>query len=747
MASVGVAKRRKRERQRSRRRAAPLVKHLAGIEPAASAQAEQEIQRLHRYIRQRLTEIEQVYRHSPVGLCLMDMDHRFVRINERMAEINGLPVEAHIGRTLQEILPDLAGNIVEIQRPVYERGESVLNIEITGQTPSAPGVNRYYLANFFPFRSETGEVAGLIGAVIDITDLKRKETELRESEERFRTIFETVTDAIVIHDVETMSLVDANRRASDLLGYSRDELLGMKVGAFSSSDEAAFSRADAMGVVGKALGGTPQTMEWRFKRKNGETFWGELGCQSVTFGERKFLLSTLRDVTSRKETEEKLTRMAQFDVLTGLLNRGVFVNTLASALADARRRGSRLAVLYLDLDHFKDVNDTQGHPAGDALLKCVAHRLSENIRAADTVARFGGDEFAVLVTNVEEAADAAILAKKLIEAIGRPYSIGGSDVYAGASVGIALSEPGVAAETLLSRADVALYRAKSEGRQTYRFFSAAMDQEVSERVNMIAELREALVANQFFLVYQPQVELNTGRIIGLEALIRWRHPKHGILGAGVFIPAAEHSGLIIAIGKWVLAEACLQTRRWLDEGVAVPCVAVNLSALHFKSVQELENDIDEVLEANKLPPWVLEVELTETTMMETTRAEDSVVARLRERGVRIAIDDFGTGYSSLAYLRRYPVDCIKLDREFIINLVTDQNDAAITKVALGLARLLQIDVIAEGVETREQAELLKSWGCRAAQGFYFARPMPADDVVVLLRRGEIESPSVVAVAS
>jgi len=342
---------------------------------------------------------------------------------------------------------------------------------------------------------------------------------------------------------------------------------------------------------------------------------------------------------------------------------------------------------------------------------------------------------------------AAILAKKLIEAIKRPYSIGGSDVYAGASIGIALSEPGVAAETLLSRADVALYRAKSEGRETYRFFNAAMDQEVSERVNMIAELREALAANQFFLVYQPQVELETGRIIGLEALIRWRHPKRGILGADVFIPAAEHSGLIVAIGKWVLAEACRQIRRWLNERIAVQCVAVNLSALHFKSVQELENDIDEVLKDNKLPPGLLEVELTETALMETTRAEDSVVARLRERGVRIAIDDFGTGYSSLAYLRRYPVDCIKLDREFIVNLVTDQNDAAITKVALGLARLLQIDVIAEGVETREQAELLKSWGCRAAQGFYFARPMSAADVTILLRRGEIETVDVIAAAS
>jgi diguanylate cyclase (GGDEF)-like protein/PAS domain S-box-containing protein len=737
MALGSGAKRRKRELDRSGEGVLRDLR-VSDAGHAAAGQPEQEIQRLHRYIRQRLTEIEQVYRYSPVGLVLMDKDYRYVRINERMAEINGLPVEAHIGRTLREVVPELADHIMELYRPVYERAEPVLNMEIQGETPHEPGKQRYWLANFFPFLSETGEVAGLIGAVMDITNLKRQETELRQSEERFRTIFETVTDAIFIHDIESLAVVDVNRRAADVLGYPREELIGMKVGDLSPN-ETPYCRAEAMKLIGSAVAGTPQTFEWRCRRKDKTVFWAEVGCQSVAFGERNFLLTTLRDIDRRKEVEDALTKMAQFDALTGLLNRGVFVANLNGAITDARRRGTRVAVLYLDLDHFKDVNDTQGHPAGDLLLKGTAQRLIDNVRASDTVARFGGDEFAILVTNVVEPADAAMLAKKLIDAVGRPFSINGSDVYSSVTVGIALSDPDSDAETLLSRADVALYRAKAEGRQTYRFFDAAMDQEVNARVSLITALRDAIASEQLFLVYQPQIELASGRIIGVEALARWRHPVRGVLTADAFIPAAERSGLIIPLGRWALAQACRQARIWIDQGIAADHMAVNLSALQFKTPRELEKDIDGVLTEYRLPPHMLELELTETTVMETTRAEDNPLERLRQRGVRIAIDDFGTGYSSLAYLRRYPVDCIKLAREFITNLATDANDAAITQVALGLARLLQIDVVAEGVETREQAELLKFWGCRAAQGYYFAKPMSADEATALLRRGQVDA--------
>src|SRR5580698_1725538 len=548
--------------------------------PSAPKETEREIQRLHRYVRQKLAEIEQVYQYSPVGLVLMDMDYRFVRINERMAEINGLPVEAHIGRTLRQVLPDLADYIMELYRPVYERGEPVLNVELHGQTPKEPGVEHHWLANFFPYRSETGKVIGLLGAVADITELKRQETKVRESEERFRSIFETVTDAIFVQDIETGKFIDVNQRALDTFGYGREELLDMRFHDLSDN-KPPYTAVEAKSRTKLAVAGKPQTFEWRCKKKSGTLFWAEIGCRSAVFGGKHHLLSTFHDITIRKNAEASLIKLSQSDTLTGLANRGVFVTSLEHAIEDARRRNRGAAVFYLDLDNFKDVNDTLGHPVGDHLLRSVAQRLRDNVRASDIVARFGGDEFGVLISDLDEPADAGILAQKLVEVMEQPFLIDASNVSISISIsiGIALYEPDTGAEALLSRADVALYRSKSEGGHTFRFFDDAMDLEIHNRVNLVAELREALTTDQLFLVYQPQVDLESGRIIGVEALVRWRHPTRGVLSPGVFIPAAERAGLIAPLGKWVLAEACHQARRWLDEGIAPDRLCVNFSSL------------------------------------------------------------------------------------------------------------------------------------------------------------------------
>ena len=450
------------------------------------------------------------------------------------------------------------------------------------------------------------------------------------------------------------------------------------------------------------------------------------------------MLLTFHDITIRKNAEASLIKQSQYDTLTGLANRGVFVTNLERAIKDARRRNRAAAVFYLDLDNFKDVNDTWGHPVGDRLLQSVAQRLRDSIRGSDIVARFGGDEFSVLMSDLDEPADAGILAQKLVDVMELPFLIDGSTLSTGISIGIALYEPDTDAEALLSRADVALYRSKSEGGHTYRFFDDAMDLEIHTRVNLVAELREALATDQLFLVYQPQVDLDTDRIIGVEALVRWRHPTRGVLSPAVFIPAAERAGLIAPLGKWVLEEACRQARRWLDEGLGPKRLGVNFSSLQLKTPGQLENEIDAILGETGLPTNMLELELTETTIMETTRDHSGILEDLRKRGVRIAIDDFGTGYSSLAYLGRFPVDRIKLAQEFIVDLVTDARHAAIVQAAIGLARLLGIDMIAEGVETKQQLELLKSWGCRSAQGFYFAKPMSPEDITPLLRRGKID---------
>ena len=344
------------------------------------------------------------------------------------------------------------------------------------------------------------------------------------------------------------------------------------------------------------------------------------------------------------------------------------------------------------------------------------------------------------MAGIEEPTDAGVLADKILKTIKEPFSIEGNTIRSGASVGIDVSrtEP-LDAESLLSHADVALYRAKSEGRGTYRFFTDAMDAEVRTRVTIGSELREAVAKQQLFLLYQPQVDVETGRIVGLEALVRWRHPKRGVIGPSEFIPLAETSGLIAALGQWVMREACFQTKQWLDAGIGPPSIAVNLSGLQFKTSLELERTIASVLMETGVPPRLLDLELTESVLMDASRQHNDVLVRLRKTGLRISIDDFGTGYSSLDYLRRFPVDRMKIAQVFITDLAAPEN-AAIVKAAIGIAGALGIEVIAEGVENAEQLELLKEWGCRYVQGHYFAKPLSVSDATALLRVGMIAAP-------
>ncbi len=420
-------------------------------------------------------------------------------------------------------------------------------------------------------------------------------------------------------------------------------------------------------------------------------------------------------------------------------NRAVFVELLKQAIVEAHRDNKAFAVLYIDLDHFKDVNDTLGHPIGDLLLQSVADRLRANVRETDTVARFGGDEFALIDRTMTEPTDAANTANRLLAVISEPVVIEGHEIHAGASVGIAVyGAESQDAESLLSHADVALYRAKSEGRGTYRFFTDAMDIEVRKRVTLGAELREAIASGQFFLVYQPQVYADTGQILGVEALVRWNHPTRGVVSPAEFIPAAEKSGLIEALGSWVLRDACRQMKEWLDAGIAPPQIGVNVSGQQFKAPLELENNIVAILAETGLPPHLLEIELTESVLMEASREHNDVLLRLRKMGVRIAIDDFGTGYSSLDYLARFPVDRIKIAQNFMLEFDTiSGNNAAIVKAAIGLAQDLNLDVVVEGVQTAEQLKLIKSWGCQNVQGYYFSRPLPVGDMTAAFRTGKI----------
>lgn len=442
-----------------------------------------------------------------------------------------------------------------------------------------------------------------------------------------------------------------------------------------------------------------------------------------------------RAITARKVAEQEITHLARTDPLTGLPNRRVFVEALQQAIDRMSRGDKGFAVHYLDLDHFKDVNDTLGHMLGDELLKAVADRLRSTIRDTDVVARFGGDEFSVLQTDIETPADAAALAAKLIEAIARPFLLGGNTVQSGTSIGIAVSEAGrTDSETILSHADLALYRAKSQGRGAYRYFTEGMDQEVRARVELAGELRDAIATQQLFLEYQPQVEIETGRISGLEALVRWRHPQKGLLSPAHFVQVAENSGLIEGLGRLITDQACRQMKHWVDAGIAPETIAVNVSAVQLRSPLVLEREIMSILRETKLSPNRLEIELTETALMEKSNMQLEVLRRLRAVGIKLAIDDFGTGFSSLDYLRQLRVDRIKIAQVFMTDIAAKENDAIIVRATVALAHALRMRVIAEGVETREQVGLLRKWNCEHAQGFYYSRPLPADAVTELLRR-------------
>jgi diguanylate cyclase (GGDEF)-like protein/PAS domain S-box-containing protein len=488
--------------------------------------------------------------------------------------------------------------------------------------------------------------------------------------------------------------------------------------------------------------------ERRFRKADGTWAWVTNFVTAVRDETSRVvaLEGMMSDITQTKDAEARILHLANHDSLTGLFNRAAFIERLKIAFAGTRRKENSLAVLYLDIDHFKDINDAFGHKNGDLFLQMMAERLSATVRESDmlgrfSVARLGGDEFAILETDVTEPSDAAALAQRLVKTLAEPFTLSAKKVHATVSIGISLYDRSVReANDLLVQADLALYRSKESGRDQFRFYSAEMDTAVRERVAISEELHAALKNGELELYYQPQVEIPSGRITGVEALVRWNHPTRGMVPPDKFIPIAENSGLIVALGAWVTQEACRQTQSWRSEGLILPMMGVNLSGVQFRNPAGLLSIVEDALRSYAIGTGALELELTESALIEATEEQSDILDRLRKLGVRIALDDFGTGYSSLEYLRAYPIDRIKIAQQFMRSVPADASSAAIVKATIDLANALNLEIIAEGVESLEQLNFLWNAGCRTIQGYFFSRPVPAPAMAAILRRQKFEVP-------
>ncbi len=549
---------------------------------------------------------------------------------------------------------------------------------------------------------------------------------------RFRTAMDATADAIFLVNRTTMAFVEANVAACRMLGYAHDELLGTAPAKIVSTTSGSLE-ADYDAVIGGTGAGGPADVELRCK--DGSVLQVEAQTTAQLSGEDWLIVGVLRDVSARKEAERRLHQLAHYDPLTGLPNRTLFHENLRKSLKAATASGWSVAVLCLDLDHFKTVNDTLGHAMGDELLAQVGSRLAQCVRIRDTVGRLGGDEFALMLVMQEGRQGAAIVARKILEALREPFRVGGHEATVTASVGISVHpDDATEPESLMMNADTAMYRAKQEGRDTYRYFTARMNEEVLARLTLEAALRKAVERGEFVLHFQPKVSLSSGRIAGAEALIRWERPGFGLVPPGSFIPVLEETGLIVPVGRWVIASACRQIGEWLRSDTGPVQVSVNVSGRQFVDC-DLYEDVAKGLDENDIPAGLLELELTESTLMENTERTVACLQRVKARGARISIDDFGTGYSSLAYLRRFPIDRLKIDIAFIRDVTTNPDDAAIVLAIIHMAHRLDLETVAEGVETPAQVAYLRRHQCSHMQGFFFSRALPAAQFEAMVRAG------------
>jgi diguanylate cyclase (GGDEF)-like protein/PAS domain S-box-containing protein len=700
----------------SRERALKLAEHATAARTAEG-------------LREQLSFIQQLIEAVPQPIFFKDTEGRYLGVNSAWERFFGIPREKFIGQSVFELYPhnqDLARRHHAKDRELFGApGSQTYEAAIVGADTRV----HHTIYSKATFNKSDGTVAGLIGTITDVSELKEAESALRASEARFRDLTELSSDWYWEQDADL-----------------RFTQISSKVHEFSLGAE----------DVGKTRWEVPRPQmteeQWRphkavlAARRAFQDFvyqrldiHGNLRTISVSGrpifdeeGRFQGYRGTGRDITEQKRAEEQIRHLAQHDALTGLPNRMLLHDRIGQAIAQAQRNRGVLALLFIDLDRFKTVNDSLGHPVGDRLLKTVAERLGACTRGSDTIARIGGDEFVVLLSDLDQPEDARYVAQKVLDALSEPVTINGHELKVTPSVGIcAYPHDGEDVETLMRNADTAMYHAKQMGRNNYQFFTQAMNDAAQERLLLENDLRHAVERGEFLLHFQPMLDLKTGAILGLEALVRWRHPTRGLVPPSEFVPAAEETGLIGPIGEWVLTRACAQVRAWHNAGHPQLHVSVNCSAQQFQR-EGFVDTVRRILRETGLPARCLELEITESVIIQHSREVMGRFQALEDMGVRISIDDFGTGYSSLSYLKRIAVHQLKIDQSFVRDIHSDPDDAAIVSAIIAIAHSLGLEVVAEGVETSEQLAFLRSLGCDAAQGYYFSKPLPPEEFAQLL---------------
>jgi diguanylate cyclase (GGDEF)-like protein/PAS domain S-box-containing protein len=663
-------------------------------------------------------------------------DFVYLAVNSAFEKLTGL--QNVVSKKFTEVVP--GGR--DPQPELFERYGRVV---LTGE-PERFEIEIKALGMWFSISAYAAGKRCFVAAFDNITERKQAEEALLFKTALLEAQAETTIDGILAVD-ESDHIVLTNKQfglhfgiPDDLLDTRDDQSVLTHVVAKLDAPDAFAERVKYLNTH------RDEKSRDEFRLKNGKVFDGYSAPLVDSKGQYRGRIWYFRDITDQKLSEDRVQFLAYYDALTGLPNRTLLQDRLMKALADARRHKYKVALLFLDLDRFKDINDSLGHSVGDLLLQEVAERLKTWGREQDTVARLGGDEFLIMLTHVKDLPDAAVATERLMDAMNTEFVVQGHSLSIGCSVGISVfPEHGADVETLIKNADAAMYSAKESGRNNFRFFTEDMSAQVMERLTVEKSLRRALAKEELFLMYQPQMEILTGGIIGVEALLRWRHPDLGLVPPDKFIRIAENSGLIVSIGEWVLRTACSQARKWQDEGLPPVSLAVNVSAVQFRQ-EGFCGLIRKVLHETGLSPQYLELELTESLLLANVDVMLSVVQELKAIGVTLAIDDFGTGYSSFSYLRQFRISKLKIDRIFIRDVAVKPDDAAITAAIISMAKSLNLKVIAEGVENEAQMSFLRAHQCDQIQGYYFSKPLAVDKVADKLR-GDRPEPHVLAQAN